>query len=301
MATTVDDNNINPRYLDAVVKFTKEEIENANKAADFWYDKIGANVIPADTKIKKAYILNNWKQYQANPVPLEVFEGWKKLGLLAYGIAVVLGQLRRGDNAGKFLNLIDGDNRLALQEICNWNGFVSLEQFANWTLVEQHKDDIDRGHIYIVSTKPFPIKASDKGKPDTANKIDANEIPGIEVKNVGSLSFAWNSMHEDRYRYEFVNGMVNPVLCDEFPEHINRTCKKYGLEYLDEHGIGTGDIPIPELFKADTVIYEGNNRHLQQLRINDSLIAKLKHILPLDKIKSACNGMESRTLQRPIR
>ncbi|MGC1931765.1 MAG: hypothetical protein WA667_22575 [Candidatus Nitrosopolaris sp.] len=120
MSTTVDDNNINPRYLDANHKFTKEEIENANKAADYWYHKynIGANVIPADTKRKEACILNSWKQYQTNPVPLDVFDRWKKLGLFAYGIAVVLGQLWRGDNAGKFLNLIDGDNRLALKEIC---------------------------------------------------------------------------------------------------------------------------------------------------------------------------------------
>lgn len=94
----------------------------------------------------------------------------------------MLGRLWRDDNAGKFLNLIDADNRLALQEIFSRDGkTISLEQLAKWTLVEQHKDNINRGHIYIISTKPFPIKASDKGKPDTANKIDTNEIPGIGV------------------------------------------------------------------------------------------------------------------------
>jgi len=40
-------NNINPKYLDDS-KFTKEEIENANKAADHWYHTVGPNVIPAD-------------------------------------------------------------------------------------------------------------------------------------------------------------------------------------------------------------------------------------------------------------
>jgi len=74
MATSVEDNNnINSRYLDAIDKFSKKEVENANKAADFWYHKIGANVIPADTKIKKACILHSWKQYQSNPIPLQVF------------------------------------------------------------------------------------------------------------------------------------------------------------------------------------------------------------------------------------
>jgi hypothetical protein len=257
MATTTveDDTNINPRYLDANHKFTKEVIENANKAADYWYDTIGANVIPADTEGKEAYILNSWKEHQSSPVPLQVFEKWKQLGLFAYGIGVVLGRLWRGENAGKYLNLIDADNRLALDGICSRNGKTnSLEKLANWTLVEQHKDDVNRGHIYILSTKPFPTKASDKGVPDTANKIIANEIPGIEVKNVGSLSFGWNSIHQGGCRYEFVNGMVNPVPCDEFPEHINQICKKYGLDYLDENGRGKGDIPIAELFKEDTLI-----------------------------------------------
>lgn len=303
MATTTveDDNSINPRYLNVVGKFTKEKIENANKAADYWYHNIGANVIPADTKRKEAYILSSWKQYQSNQVPLEVFEKWKQLGLFAYGIAVVLGPLWRGNNAGKYLNLIDADNRLALQEICSRNGKTSsLEKLANWTLVEQHKDDVDRGHIYILSTKPLPTKASDKGKPDAANKIAINEIPGIEVKNVGSLSFGWNSIHQGGYRYEFVNGIENPVLCDEFPEHIDRVCKKYGLDYLDENGNGIGNIPIAELFKADTRIYEGNNRHKAQLRVNNSLIVRNKGILSLAKIKQLAMEWNQAHCKRPL-
>jgi hypothetical protein len=284
--TTAEDNNINPAYLDAIDKFIKKVIEDANKAADYWYHNIGANVIPADTKIKEAWILKSWKQYQSNPLPLDVFERWKELGLFAYGIGVVLGQLWRGNNTGKNLNQIDADNRLALQEICSSNGkSISLEQLANWTLVEQHKDDTNRAHIYILSKKPFPTKASDKGKPGIGNKIDTNEIPGIEVKCVGSLSFAWNSTHEDGYPYEFVKRLANAALYDEFPKHINNICKKYGLVYLDEHGRGRGNIPISELFKADTVIYEGNNRHKELLRAIDSLIARLKNIFPGSKIR----------------
>ncbi len=210
------------------------------------------------------------------------------MGLFAYGIAVVLGRLWRGKNADKHLNLIDADNQLAIQEICSWNGkTISIEQLADWTLVEQHKDATNKGHIYILSTKPFPTKASDKGKPDTANKIFSNEIPAIEVKNVGSLSFVWNSIHKGGYRYEFIKWDEKAALCDEFPRHIDRICKKYGLVYLDEHGRGVGVIPITELFKRDTVIYEGSNRHLhlQQLRVNNSLIARNKSIFSVDKIK----------------
>jgi hypothetical protein len=102
-------------------------------ASDYWYYKIGANVIPADTKIKQACILKCWKQYQSNPVLSELFERWKESGLFTYGIGVVLGPLQRGKNAGKSLNLIDADNRLGLQEICSWNGKTTLEQLASWT------------------------------------------------------------------------------------------------------------------------------------------------------------------------
>ncbi|MGA9152572.1 MAG: hypothetical protein WBZ36_18500 [Candidatus Nitrosopolaris sp.] len=219
------------------------------------------------------------------------------MGLFAYGIGVVLGELWRDANAGKYLNLIDADNRLAIQEICSRNGkTISIEELAEWTLVEQHKDDIDRAHTYILSTKPFPTKSSDKGKPDTGNRIDSNEIPGIEVKNVGSLSFGWNSIHQGGYRYEFVNGATKPERCDEYPEHINGICKKYELQYLDENGRGKGDIPIPELFETDTAIYQGNNRHKAQLCVNDSLIAPLKNILSSDEIKQI-----ARTLQKSIR
>lgn len=53
----LDDENINPNYLNALSIFSKEDIEAANQAADKWYTEIGCNVIPADTKIKKAWIL----------------------------------------------------------------------------------------------------------------------------------------------------------------------------------------------------------------------------------------------------
>jgi hypothetical protein len=90
MMAVEEDNNINQMYLNAADKFTNEEVENANKAADHWYFNIGANLIPADTEIKDVCILNSWKPYQSNPVPLEVFEKWKQLGLFAYGTRIVL-------------------------------------------------------------------------------------------------------------------------------------------------------------------------------------------------------------------
>jgi hypothetical protein len=93
-------------------------------------------------------------------------------------------------------------------------------------------------------------------------------------------------------RYELVRDIEQENIYDDFPQHINNICKKYGLEYLDKHGNGKGDTPIDELLKPGTIIYKGNNRHKQLLRICDSLISRLKSILPLDDIKqiaSKCN------------
>jgi hypothetical protein len=57
-----------------------------------------------------------------------------------------------GGNAGKYLNQIDADNRLALQEICSRDGkTISPEEPAGRILVEQRKDNPNRSHICILS------------------------------------------------------------------------------------------------------------------------------------------------------
>jgi hypothetical protein len=198
------DSNINPRYLDALHKFSKTEIENANKAADYWYLDKGDNVIPVDSIIKKAWILKTWKQYQSNSIPPEVFERWKELGLFTYGIGVVLGRIWRGKNRDQYRSQIDADNERAIQEICTittpnrGSKTFTIEEFAERVLTEQHKDNLSRAHFYILSNKPFPIKASDKGNTDTGNMIDANKVPGIEVKSVGIClefyAYEWMSL-----------------------------------------------------------------------------------------------------------
>ena len=50
--------------------------QSINEGADFWYNDIGLNVIPADTQNKRPII--NWKEYQEKPVSDETFEQWKK-------------------------------------------------------------------------------------------------------------------------------------------------------------------------------------------------------------------------------
>ena len=55
--------------------------KSMNNAADFWYYKIGTNVIPANTKIKKANLIDTWTPWQTNSIPEDIFQGWKDEGL----------------------------------------------------------------------------------------------------------------------------------------------------------------------------------------------------------------------------
>ena len=59
-------------------------------------------------------------------------------------------------------------------------------------------------------------------------------------------------------------------------------------------------IPIDELFKADTIILEGHNRHEAVLRISESLIQRNKKILSLDKIKKLAYEWNQQHCKPPL-
>ena len=55
-----------------------EAMEYYNAWADFWRDDIGVNVIPAQTKLKKASV--KWSQYQNAPISESQHIIWKNTG-----------------------------------------------------------------------------------------------------------------------------------------------------------------------------------------------------------------------------
>jgi hypothetical protein len=87
--------DINSDYRDKAFSiFGKEEIDTANRYAEYWYYTNQFNTIPADVKSKdNGYksILRSWIEYQTKPIPQETFERWKSLGLFAFGIAAEYG------------------------------------------------------------------------------------------------------------------------------------------------------------------------------------------------------------------
>ncbi len=261
-----------------------------NEFADFWRYDIGVNVIPADTKNKAVYI--KWSEWQDNPIPEELHNPWKSENKFSDGMAVILGKVwHNKEKQGLYLNGVDLDNLKAIEEICTYKGkAISIKELAQSTLVEQHQDDTNRTHIYIYSHEPFAKKSSDKTTIESIKKIESSEIPAIEVKGEGrhGTLFCSPSIHESGYSYQII-GTREPVIADDFEQHIDNICRKHGISYLDGNGNGKSLssplLPIEDLFKPDHKVYEGHNRHEKLLRAMESLIARNRSILSICKIQ----------------
>ena len=177
--------------------------DDLNNSEDFWYYQIGVNVIPADTKNKQTY--ENWLQWQHNPIPIELHKQRKKNGEYNKGIALLPGKIWRGRFEGKYLVAIDLDNKKAIEEFCG-NG---LEELKQKTLVEQTSNP-EKMHLYFIVEREIPNKASDKVDVTKATKIQANEIPAIEVKSNGKgLMFCSCSPHQNGSNYRII-GTLEP-------------------------------------------------------------------------------------------
>lgn len=266
-------------------------LDDFNGWADFWRNHIGVNVIPADTKNKVTY--HRWSEWQDKAIPEELHNKWKDENAFSKGIAVIPGKVwHREDKEGLYLNGIDADNLKAIEEICIPNGrSISLNELAQWTLVEQHLDDTNKAHIYIYSHCPFAKKSSDKtGSNDLIKQkiTDSNAIPAIEVKGQGQhgILFCSPSVHRNGQPYQII-ATKEPVVADDFEKHIANICRKYGLKYLD-NGNGKSQshkTPIEELFYPHVKVLEGE-RAVKILRIMDSLLRRNAHILSLEQIRS---------------
>jgi hypothetical protein len=166
----------------------------------------------------------------------------------------------------------------------------TIEEISQRTIVEQHLDNPNRLHFYFYTIgKPLRDKSSDNSR--YKDEVDANGITAFEVKGSSKyLSFCCPNIHRDGYQIEILGtkeiltlrGNVN---IDLFQNHIDNICRKYGLYHSGSYGSNSDQIPIEELFKEDTVILEGHNRHEQLLRVMESLIKRNHKILSLSEIQ----------------
>ena len=260
--------------------------KSANDGADFWRYQIGMNVIPADTRNKKPTV--NWKQNQNAPVSEEQHIQWKHDNAFDKGMAIIVGKVWfHSEKNGLYLNFIDLDNQKAIQEFCTRNGVTTpLTELAKHMLIEQHKNDPNRAHVFCYSTRPFRKKSSSRIA-NLSGRIDKNEIPAFEVKGSGEhgLAFVSPSPHKDGSNYEII-GTFEPEITEDLEQHIEEICKKYNISYHDVANDNNTKplLTMTELFQDSTKILEGNNRHEGILRVMESLLWNNPHV-PSETIK----------------
>ena len=267
-----------------------------NESADYWYYDIGINPIPANTKIKETY--ESWSQWQDQSIPSEIHESRKKGGDYNNGIAIIPGKIWRGAYKGKYLVAIDLDNKKAIEEFCR-NG---LEELKKQTLVEQHADPT-KMHIYFIVDRKIPNKASDKTNADIHTKIKQEMIPALEVKSNGKgIMFCSSSPHQNGSNYRII-GTLKPIVfnAQEVQDRISLICEKYKIPYGTNCSSSTSNqIPIKDLFKPGTKILEGHNRHLEILRVMESLLQRNRGILPIEEIKKLAENRNQQLCNPPL-
>jgi Bifunctional DNA primase/polymerase, N-terminal len=210
-------------------------LNSINEWADYWRYQIGVNVISADTQNKATY--EKWSEWQDKPIPEELHNQWKEQNSFSKGIAIIPGKVwHRPDKRGLYLTFIDADTQKAIDELCSINGkATTLQEMAQKFIVEQHKDNLQKAHIYFYSPIPFTKKSADS-------------VLGLEVKGLGEHGIAYcsPSIHKNGQPYE-IRGTRELVTftvkqAREMMQHINQICLKYDLEYLDKENYRSNPI-----------------------------------------------------------
>ncbi len=223
--------------------------------ANFWHQEIGVNVIPAVSKIKQPNI-QAWKPFQDSPNSDEQHNSWIKGGLFDSGMAVITGKIWRGANEGKYLICIDCDNQHGIDEFLE-NCFPgkTLEDLSHYTIIEQHLDNREKAHIYLIVEKPLKNRAGIAG-----SKTKELSIPIVEVKSEGKAYVVCSpSIHKNGYRYQII-GTRSPACLDLDQTEILEKSLAQIYEKYDDTGNKTtgGKIPIDDLYKEDFIAYEGS-------------------------------------------
>lgn len=256
--------------------------KNNNDAADFYYYEWGVNTIPFDTKLRRP-VLRSFKEHLDNPIPEFLFIDWKEEGKFDKGFNIVCGNAPHGKYSRYYLIGIDIDKERGIEEFCKRNGKeTTLQELGNVTVVEQHKDDLTRAHIYYFSPFPFPSKSADS-------------ILGIEIKGEHMMITPTpNIHHKNGCPHQIIGNKKIPVILThdqsiELLRHIDYLCLQYDLKYLEKSNSNKITPKIRAMIKSlsinnDITLNQGE-RHLGLLSIADSLLIIHYHSKKERKIK----------------
>jgi hypothetical protein len=145
-------------------------------------------------------------------------------------------------------------------------------------LVEFHADQPDRVHISGYTEKPLIAKSSDAGK--FQSRIEANEIPAIEIKSQGKdgICFSPPSYHKHGHPYEAKKKIIPKTLsmtqASKFMLTLDAELSRFGINYLTGAAFRKGSrksmSSMEEMRKPEFKVYQGHNRHECVLRIFES-------------------------------
>jgi hypothetical protein len=268
-----------------------------HSALDHWFYVLGVNLIPAITRNKNYHKDLTYKQWLTEEQSKEDYERLKTEGMYDDGVALVPYKIWRGQHSGKYLLFIDCDNQLAIRELDTVLGKIMNKQYSGINdlaqdfVVEQHTDDSNKAHVYIIVEKAVADKNSTKSvQVALTPKLQTNEIPSLEIRcNGKGTAFCFPSIHKAGHIYEILGAKIPKTLDSiqaiQLQTLLNQMLKGYGIGYLEYAGNNdaicskgiastSGLIPINELEEDDTIIYEGSNRHLQLERISSSKLKK---------------------------
>ena len=242
-----------------------------NEWATWWREEIGVNVIPADTKNKKIKL--SWKEWQSKPIPDSLHKFWCETGEFERGgIAVIMGKCWHKD-MDLYLYSIDCDNQKAIDILSS-----DRNNLISGTLCEWHDDNPGKMHVYGYTKTPIAKKSSDRTNKDLAGKLDANDIPAIEIKSLGEhgLMFCSPSFHKSGYRYR-IGPCHIPKETTNIESHLREVLGGYGIEYGIRAEIA-GGIEIDVLLDGNVHVLEGHNRHLAILRVAEHYAATVPNL-----------------------
>jgi hypothetical protein len=259
------------------------EFKNLNQGADFWRNKIGQNVFPADSKNKITY--ERWKEngWQNHPISVEQHETWKKEGAFNKGFMVMPGTpWHKPDKIEFYLTCVEWDKQLGFDELFEGK---SLDEVRKEHFIEQHLDDITRGHLWIYSPIIFPKKGADT-------------ILGLEVKGIGShgVIIATPCIHKNGHQIEST-GLQEPAIWNREEAfrmllQLDKICKKHNVPYLDRDG-NSNSSPLSSNIKnmiksltidPSTEIQDGH-RHDIMISIANSILFRHATTKSHDKLR----------------
>ncbi|HEU5119472.1 MAG TPA: hypothetical protein VFT71_00675, partial [Candidatus Nitrosocosmicus sp.] len=266
-----------------------------NDWADYWRYIIGVNVTPVDTEKRRHTF--EWKVGQDKPIPKEQHEKWKNENAFSKGMAIIVGKIwhKTGEIDLKLV-FLDADNQKAIDEICRVFNVKDLNELSQICIVEQHRDQPHKAHIYFYSAHDFQKKSSDAKKFKEA--IEKEKLPAIEVKGLGShgIAYCTPSLHKNGYPYEIMGIKIPKVFGKEIEEGLFQIYKKYGL--VEDEDINK--IPIEKLFESGFKILAGHNRHEALLRVMDSHLAKYGQRISEEDIKSLAHKWNEEHCDPPL-